>query len=189
MTNTKPATERTSPILYHGSPVKFDKFDYKHIGTNGTTEGFGFYFTDHERIALNYGENGYIMSAYLHGKALHGNKITITEDEYKQLIIFLDEESEYFSNYGDKDFEGYQTVFNRAMADYSQCDSDSELIGSLVNANGSSELVLTAVYQLLGYGYLIEHETGWGNGHTVYTAFVNEVIEIVDVSKIKQKAE
>ena len=184
MKNPKTLNERTSPLVYHGSPEEFKEFDYKRIGTNGTTEGFGFYFTDTKRIAYNYGEKGCVMAAYLHGKALHGNEVTMSRDEYKKLVTYLDEENDYLSNYGEKDFEGYQTVFNRAMMDYEQCDSDSELIGSLINANGSAEMVLFAVYQLLGYAYLVEHETSWGNGQKVYTAFANEVIEIVETEKI-----
>lgn len=177
------STELVSPIVYHGSPVKFEKFDYRKIGTNGTTEGFGFYFTDQKRIALNYGEQGYILAARLHGKALNGNEVTLTKEEYKKLVVHLDEADDYLSNYGEKDFEGYQVVLNRAMETYSQCEADSELIGGLVNSCGSVELVLSAVYNLFGYGYLVEHETSWGNGQKVYTAFTNDVIELVEVKQ------
>lgn len=184
MTNTEKLNEEISPVIYHGSPVQFDSFDYKRIGTNGTTEGFGFYFTDKKNIAQNYGAEGYVIAAQLHGKALNGNNVTMTKKEYEKLIVHLDETNGYLTNYGEKDFEGYQVVFNRAMETYPQCDSDSELIGNLVNSCGSVELVLSAVYNLLGYGYLIEHETSWGNGQKVYTAFTNDVIEVVELEKI-----
>jgi hypothetical protein len=174
---------RTSPLLYHGSPSVFNDFDYRRIGANGTTEGFGFYFTDEKRIAEKYGQKGCIFEVFLHGNALSGNKTTMTKAEYGKLISYLDEQEDYLSNYGEKDYEGYQTVLKRALNDYYQCNSDSELIGSLVNSSGSAELILTAIYQLLGYGYLIDYETIWGDEQNVYVAFTNDVIEIVNANK------
>lgn len=55
-------------ILYHGTDREFDKFDSSLIGAN-TGSGFvgrGFYFTDSERSAKNYGER--IMTVHLRMK-------------------------------------------------------------------------------------------------------------------------
>lgn len=41
-------------ILYHGTSQDFETFQYKHIGKNGTSKGYGFYFTNDIREAESY---------------------------------------------------------------------------------------------------------------------------------------
>ena len=49
--------------IYHGSPVKFSKFDLNKIGTNKGTSGasIGLYFTTSIQEALNYGNFIYVV--------------------------------------------------------------------------------------------------------------------------------
>ena len=42
---------RAKMLVYHGSKELFTEFSYSRIGTNGTTEGQGFYFTDNLQVA------------------------------------------------------------------------------------------------------------------------------------------
>lgn len=173
--------------VYHGSPNKFEKFDYKRMGTNGTSEGFGFYFTDKKEVAERYANEGYLYEATLKGKELSGNDLTITKEEYIKLVEILDQKGEYLSNFGDKDYEGFSNVLKMAIeCDYEHCPDDAQLIGGIINAYGSVEKVLKIVYDVLGYGYIKDQETGWNSG-TVYVALVNEAIEVKAITKIRKE--
>lgn len=172
-------------IVYHGSPNKFEEFCYKRIGTNGTMEGFGFYFTDKKEVAKRYAGEGYLYEVDLKGKELSGNRLTITESEYVKLIKILDEEDDFLSNYGDKDWEGFDSVLRVAIeCDYEDCPDDATLIGGIINAYGSKEEVLKVVYSELGYGYIKDQKTNWNSG-TVYVALDNRAIDIKSITNMR----
>ena len=38
----------------------FREFSYEFLGTSGTSEGYGFYFTDSDKVASGYSEGGQI---------------------------------------------------------------------------------------------------------------------------------
>lgn len=174
-------------IVYHGSPNYFNKFDYNRIGENGTSEGFGFYFTDKKHIAENYVGKGYLYTVQLTGKELSGTKLTITEKQFKQLATRLNDEEGYLSNFGEIEYEGFENVLQYAVdLEYDSSDNDAELIGGIINAYGSKENVLQAVYDMFGYGYVKDDNCNWGNSkgnQTVYVALVNEVINIVEIQE------
>lgn len=171
-------------IVYHGSPNKFDQFDYSRIRTNGTSEGVGFYFTDNKQIASGYGSNGYIYTVELNvSKALSDNRKTLTIDEIKQLVIELDKQEEYLSNYGDVSFEGYDKVLQIAIDNlYNYNDTDTEIMGSIYNECGENENVIHLFHELLGYDY-IESTPDWGN-QKLYIALTNDVIEILEIEEL-----
>lgn len=171
-------------LVYHGSPNNFDRFDYSRIRTNGTSEGVGFYFTDNKSIATGYGQKGYLYTVELKGnKALSDNYKTITENELKKLMIALDDETDYLSNYGDVNFEGYENVLNTALqSEYNNCDTDTEILGSLYNSCGENEIVVTLFYELLGYDY-IKSIPEWGN-QTLYIALTNDIIEVLEIESL-----
>ena len=50
-------------VVYHGTDAEFDQFELSKAGANGRREGFGFYFTDDQRITKLYG--GRQIEAYL----------------------------------------------------------------------------------------------------------------------------
>lgn len=53
--DSKVVDENGQPfVVYHGTNADFDTFDYDKIGTNGTSEGVGFYFTDDLETAEGY---------------------------------------------------------------------------------------------------------------------------------------
>lgn len=178
--------------VYHGSPRSFDLFDYKHIGTNGTTEGYGFYFTDNPRIAETYSyPDGYLYTAQLSGRPLSGSTRTITEKEYIQLAIHLHHLNGYLDNYGDTHYYGINTVLENAVRiEWESAADDASLIGSIITACGeNSELILRAVYSLFGYGYIIDKNPTWGcdkRKQTIYIAIDNQAIQIVDKQPAKK---
>lgn len=177
-------------LVYHGSPNKFDKFDYNKIGENGTAEGYGFYFTDKKSIAENYTGNnaGYLYSVELQGKELSGTKLTITEKQFRKIAVHLNVKNDYLSNFGEVAYDGLENVLQLAVeTEYNSSDDDAELIGGIINAYGDKEDVLQAVYKLLGYGYVVDDNPSWGqneDGQTVYVALVNDIIKVVNVEKI-----
>lgn len=176
-------------LVYHGSPNKFDKFDYNKIGENGTAEGFGFYFTDKKSIAENYAGSGYIYTVELKGKELSGTEMTITEKQFRKLALHLNKKGEYLSNFGEVAYDGLENVLRIAVeTEYESSEDDAELIGGIINAYGDKEGVLQAAYKLLGYGFIKDNEPKWGhsNGNqTVYVALANEVIEVHKIEKVE----
>jgi len=172
--------------VFHGSPSKFERFDYKKIGTNGTSEGFGFYFTDSRGIAENYASGGYLYTAILKGKELSGDKLTITEKEYREMALHLNDKGDYLSNFGEIELEGLENVLNYAVElEYNSSADDADLLGGIINAYGNKEDILNYVHDVLGYGYVKDTENGWGNGHTVYVALSNDAIEFKNIEKME----
>ena len=172
-------------IVYHGSPNKFEKFDYDRIRTNGTSEGVGFYFTNNKEIATGYARGGYLYTVKIHGeKALSDNKKTLTREEVETLLFILNKRSDFLSNYGEVDYEGYGVVMNRALNnEYDDNDTDSDILGSIYNGDGENPDVLHIVYNELGYDHIVSEPT-WGKQRLVI-ALTNDIIEIVDVERIE----
>lgn len=172
-------------IVYHGSQELFDIFDYDKIGTNGTSEGKGFYFTDKKSIAEGYGQDGYLYIVEFNGeKRLSSKEKTITRQQLKEYLIRLDEETDYLSNWGDVSYDGYEKVLNKALrGEYDQSDNDVDMICGIANACGDIETSLTLVYEVLGYDSIIE-EAEWGGDQRIYIALINEIIEILDVKHL-----
>lgn len=173
--------------FYHGSPNKFEEFDYSRIRTNGTSEGVGFYFTDNKAIAERYARGGYLYTVKLHvEKALSDNIKTLTREEVKTLLIKLDESSDFLSNYGEVGYEGYCTVLNRALEnEFESNDTDSEILGSIYNGDGENPDVLRIVYNELGYDHIVSEPT-WGKQKLII-ALTNDVIEIINVEPIPKE--
>lgn len=176
--------------LYHGTTKKFDKFDFAFVGLeNGTAEGKGFYFSDTIGIASVYGRNGYLYTVELET----GREITehtkMTRNEFKALLMALDKEVEYLSNYGEVAFEGLETVLNRAIeSEFKYSDNDVDILGSLANGCGSLEMVNRTAYEVLGITHIRNNQTVWGNQikehHGVYVALIPELIKIEKIEKI-----
>lgn len=171
--------------VYHGSPAKFEVFDYTKVGTQGTTEGKGFYFTDTKRIAEGYGANGYLYTVeWLGKKSLSSDTFTITPEQFRKYLIELDKKTDYLSNYGEVDFEGLERVLSYAMAgDYESSENDVDLISGVINASGDIGTTVTLLHEMFGYDSII---TGaeWGGEQTIYIALIHEAFRIVDVTKL-----
>ena len=185
-------------VVYHGSPADFNTFSLKYLGTNGTNEGYGFYFTDSKRIAEGYskgregqqnGPAGRLFEVYLDiKKPLSDTEVTMSRAQFKKLLIELNkqvdadgEPLEFLSNYGDVSWEGLNKVLNYAMEiEYDGSDSDVNMVHSIINACGDKELVFDLLRKVTGYDGIIVNEATWGGDQTIYIAFHPEQIKNVD---------
>jgi len=170
-------------IVYHGSKALFQRFDYSKMGQNGTSEGFGFYFTNNRNIAEGYAQNGYLYTVEFNGKkSLSSTKKTITKNQLKKLLIELDKRGQYLSNYGDTEFEGFEKVLSEAILNvWEYSNNDVDMICDICTAYGSREEVLTTLYQMFGYDS-IQVPAEWGQ-QDLYIALVNDIITIKEVTK------
>lgn len=171
-------------MVYHGSPNKFNQFDYSKIRTNGTSEGVGFYFTDNKGIASGYGNEGYLYTVKLNAhKSLSDNEKTLTKDELRLYIEELQKYTDYLSNYGEVAYQGYENVLSMALDEtYNYCDTDTEIMGSIYNACGENEKVVTLFYEILGYDHIISIPD-WGN-QKLYIALTNDIINILEIDEL-----
>ena len=170
-------------IAYHGSPKSFQEFSYDFLGSNGTYEGFGFYFTSDKSIADRYAENGELKKAILDiKKPLNATEVTISGQELAKFLRALDPTGEdYLSNWGEVDLDGYERVLNAAVdGELGGAGSDADLISGIVQASGrNAELVNKTLTQTLGYDGIIVEKPSWGKNHVIYVVFDNSQIRYI----------
>lgn len=183
--NSKVRDEKGNLVtLYHGTPNNFTQFNYDYIGSNGTALGKGFYLTDDKKIAESYaGKNGNIMELYANiEKPLSLDKINITKKEYKKFIEKVNKKTkgQFLSDYGEVNYEGYNTVLNRAMENYNYNQNDVDLIHEVFNTAGLSwEEGFRLLKDTLGYdGVINEHFNGTET--KVYVPTLPEQIKKID---------
>lgn len=181
-------------VVYHGSPADFNEFSLKYLGTNGTQEGYGFYFTDSKRIAEGYSKgegnsNGRLFETYLDiKKPLSDTEVTMSRAQFRKLLIELNnqvdadgENLDILSNYGDVEWEGFNKVLNYAIElEYDGNDNDVDIIHSLINSSGNMETVFNVLREVTGYDGIIVKEAEWGGDQTIYIAFHPEQIKNID---------
>lgn len=169
-------------LIYHGSPRQFSQFDYRMIGERGTSEGFGFYFTDSVDIAKQYAYQGYLYTAeFLGKKSLSTTRKTITVSALSRFLTQLHKMGSYLDNYGDSSYEGFHNVLRRAVnsiREYS--DNDVDLIGSIINSYGGAEPVLRTLYQMFGYDY-VKTKAEWTGNAYIYVLLVPEAFRVISV--------
>lgn len=163
-------------VVYHGTPSDFTVFDPSKIGTTGSAEGYGFYFTDKEEKAAGYKKNdGNIMKGYLKiQNPLSLTEKTLNRKEVEKLIRGLDETGDLILSDYDASGIGYpsKTWYNNALKDtldvIMENDTDVDLVAEIANVIGKGE-TLTAIRNTLGYdGFITEDK--YSNG-AVYVAF------------------
>lgn len=177
--------EAASYLAYHGTPQDFEQFSYEYMGSTGTAEGFGFYFTSDENIAKMFadGEQGVLKKAMLEiNKPLNFEGRTITEDELATFLRALDPTGEdYLSNWGEAAYEGYENVLRTAVeGEMSGSSTDVDLISGIIQAQGrNAEFVYKILKQTLGYDGIIVDNPNWGGDQVVYVVFDNSQIRYV----------
>lgn len=186
-------------VVYHGSPADFNEFSLAYLGTNGTAEGYGFYFTDKKSIADVYSKGhegqrdenhkGRLFEVYLDiKKPLSDTEVTMSRAQFKKFLTELNkqvdedgEPLEVLSNYGDVAWEGLNNVLNYAMEiEYDGGDSDVNMVHSIINGVGNLETVLNVLRKTTGYDGIIVEDATWGGDQTIYVAFHPEQIKNVD---------
>ena len=176
-----------SYIAYHGSPNEFQEFSYEYLGTNGTSEGFGFYFTSDKSIAEGYANGGMVKKVILTiNKPLNYSNLSISKSQFAGFIKALDPTGEgYLSNWGEVSFEGYNKVLNTAVeGEYSGSSNDVDLISGVIQATGRNpERIYKILKQTLGYDGIVVDTTvdkpSWGSNHMIYVVFDNSQIKSI----------
>lgn len=176
-------------VVYHGSPSKFYEFDWAKVGTNGTQEGKGFYFTDNEDIAWEYvnSTDGGARAFYLNIKnPLSGLEVTLSKAKVKRLLKESDKfvqqifDDDYFlDNWGDTAYYGKDKVLNEAvdgLFKYNQ--SDADILYDIMNTagiynNADVQSYMEFITDKFGYDGIITEWLNWetGGGDTIYVAF------------------
>lgn len=185
-------------VVYHGSPADFNTFSLDYLGTNGTAEGYGFYFTDKRSIAEGYssgregqqtGQKGKLFEVYLDiKKPLSDTKVTIPRAKFRKFLTELNkltdedgEPLEFLSNYGDVSWEGLNAVLDAAMeAEYDGSDNDVSMISSIINGFGQMERVYDVLRKVAGYDGIIVDKASWGGDQSIYITFRSEQAKNVD---------
>jgi len=188
-------------IVYHGSPNKFNTFDYSCIGQNGTSEGIGFYCTDNKTIAEGYAKEsrnngkyeGYLYTIEFNGKkSLSSTKRTITKSMLKKYLLTLQNNGiDYLSNYNDVEYYGVNKVLIEATeAENEASSNDVDLICSICHGSGNTEICLKTLYNTFGYDSIIL-QAEWGinditkENQNLYIALVNEAIMIKNIENVR----
>lgn len=178
-------------ILYHGSPNHFTQFDYRLIGRNGTQNGYGFYFTPDYEFALSYAlrgrdtKTGFIYRAdFLGKKALSDTRVTISKTVLRKLLLTLHNMDGYLNNYGEVPFEGLNQVLATAMSsilDFSE--TDTEIIGGIINSLGAVEPVLKLLHDFAGYDHVKVRDPKTRKIN-VYVILVPSAIQVTGVKQV-----
>lgn len=165
-------------VVYHGSPAIFTEFSADFMGTHGSAEGQGFYFTDYKPMAEGYQKDGgQLLEGYLNiQKPLSDSEVTLKRTEVRKLLHALDPTGDdLVLNYDSMGGMGYPSKawYNRSVNDTLNAvmnnESDSEILGELANAMGNYGTVLEKARSVLGYdGYIV---SGKYDDATVYVAF------------------
>ena len=177
-------------VVYHGSPAIFTEFSADFMGTHGSAEGQGFYFTDYKPMAEGYRKDGgQLLQGYLNiQKPLSDSEVTLKRTEVRKLLHALDPTGDdLVLNYDSMGGMGYPSKawYNRSVSDTLDAvmnnDSDSEILGELANAMGNYGAVLEKARDVLGYdGYIV---SGKYDDATVYVAFDSSQFKNADNQK------
>lgn len=193
--DSKVVDENGQPlVVYHGTNADFEIFDYDKIGTNGTSEGVGFYFTDDIRTAEDYKkQNGNLIKSYVSIKKPLGYDSHFLSFEDVKNIVYKaaelqseeyeeDLKDSFVSNYADTYSMNFEdAVEETAYMIYSEDKNDTDILGEIAYSAGS-EFANKAVKLVTGYDGIITN--GYSNegrgGGTFYIPFTSEQIKSVD---------
>ena len=139
--------------VYHGSTNSFEVFNFDHIRGNGSEFGVGFYTTTNKDLALIYAKP-YLYTYEFEGrKSFVPGERQLTREDIKTLIEHIQSETDFLSNYGEVEFEGYERVLGWALDNvYNEIDDDIEMLGGIACTCGDDyTTVYNAVYELFGF--------------------------------------
>lgn len=186
-------------VLYHGTNGNFDTFDISKVGTNGTSEGYGFYLTDDRDTALGYQKEGQgkVIEAYVNMKKPIDVKQGVfnTKDMGNIIKKVVDAETksdpentaDYKDSFLSNFVDTYSMPYEQAVAETARMLVDGnetavDQVAELSNVSGSKEATLAAVRDVTGYdGIKSEGFSGEGQGGgNIYIAWFPEQIKSVD---------
>lgn len=171
-------------VVYHGTKADFNTFLHKHISdsTGSMDFGYGFYFTDSEKVASGYGTT---KSVYLDiKKPLSYDTKTITKTDLSKLLKAVDPDGEMgiLSNFDDVSYIGYQRLLSKAINMlYDNNSNDVDIISEMINIDGgyrASKEFYNILKDTLGYdGIITKYHT---KRDDVYVVFNSNQIKSID---------
>lgn len=154
---SKVVNEKGEPLLmYHGSPEKFTIFDSDFMSLNGSSKGYGFYFSPDKNMAQWYWD---VMQVYLDVKnPLSQDKISITRQQMKKLILDVEkniaqkwgnEDGSLLDNFGDTRRYGRDRVLEDAIDMLMENENDIDVFWELKNIGGDYDSVAKSFREVL----------------------------------------
>ena len=174
----------TPKVVYHGSPNAFTVFDYSKLGTTGTSQGKGFYFTDNRKMAENYQDGGSLYEVYLNiRKPLSEKSITITRAQVNKLLNAIPSEirNDIISNWADAEYDGMARAMRETLNGImDSSENDVDIIHEIINEAGYSNSQLADFYKILkntlGYDGIISD--AWGEDGMQYIPFLPTQVKL-----------
>lgn len=143
-------------VAYHGSSNKFDEFNFSEVGNYSGTSGagFGLYFTESRTEAFTYGDIVYSCILQLNSQ-IYNDKITLKPADLVRFLNHLLEnhEYDYYENWSVIG-EDYELVI--ATKTIESCDTDTKIIGSIINAGCPINHMLETLCHF-GYNHTTDH--------------------------------
>jgi len=168
--------------VYHGTGADFEEFSHDFMGSQGTSEGFGFYFTTNKSVASGYKKDGgRVMETFISiEKPLSLSQNKLTEKDIARFIKELDPDGQgYLSNWGDVVSDGYENVLRiAAKAEHRGSDNDVDRISGILNAAGGLNNGKAAIIKkTLGFDGIIVDKPEWGGSHKIIIPFSSTQIK------------
>jgi len=189
-------------LAYHGSPVKFDKFDIKKIGSaNGIDAGFGFYFSSSKGDAIVYGDWIYECFLQLKGAKISNDSITLQPQVLKAILGQVSEigNSCYYEICGiTKDRLKDEKLNETGIIDeeidslisslLKEFKSDTELITDIIKKSFDSnpQIMLTEILPKYSITHTIDHDTIEDDKDFHIVVYNVESINILNVVNLKE---
>lgn len=170
-------------ILYHGSTQLFNTFDYDKIGENGTSKGFGFYFSSDKHGAEHYADKYlYTVNADLKN-TLSYEKRTIKKTKTRILLNRLHKQVNILNDFNDVSYYGEWKVMEYALNLLKDNQTDVDLFCELSTICGSIEIVARAFLELFN----MNHWTTFDCAYNMTIVTIPEDIEILEIAEKEGK--
>ena len=174
---------------YHGTRTPFSAFNYDYIGSHGTDNGFGIYFTNNFDLASSYGDYVYKAKITIH-ELFSNDSITITKKQVKYYIkTYVDKYGDgYLSFWGDVSYEGYEHLLNKVVNDlFILNNSDNEILSEILPhvSDKYSDKAYNAIYTIFKKDGIIYKGYSHFDGEEVINYIVYSNSQISDKQLIE----
>ncbi|MDI1301948.1 MAG: hypothetical protein PSX71_08595 [bacterium] len=192
--DSKVVDESGKPLaVYHGTPTSdLSAFDSRRIGTNGRSEGAGFYFTTDKNTADGYGRNGQTLEVHLSlHKPLAYDEKPFSQVKMRKLLSEVakaeveggggDWRDGFLSNYADTYSKTMDAAVREAALVFDGEESALDQVSGIVGSGVDVDTVNTGLTRALGYdGYVSKGFSGEGrSGGDIWVAMRPEQIKSV----------
>ena len=192
-----------SIFFYHGSPFRISEFTDEFLGIGHDQLGSGIYATSNRSSARGYAQatpDKLCQFPHLkHAETVHTLRINISKpldahdirplslDEVRRIVLQSPELDSALENFGDVEWEGLNTVLNRALPMFAGNDESPliKVLNTLANDffRESPAAFNKAAHDVLGYDSVVEYFT---DGMNVCVWFAKD-IEIIRRYTLKKE--